>query len=98
MRLVNSDHGVALTRVENVHENLNNMTYSDGLRTGLEFDEVLDLSCGDIDLHRIVDADQRVGVTDGTGVVGDNVRHSLRADHQLLHLTQLVLKPNTEAD
>lgn len=60
--------------------------------TGVKLDEVCNLASLQVDADRVVDLDEGVGVADGAGVVGHQVRDSLSADHQLLHLAQLVLQ------
>lgn len=57
----------------------------------VELDEVNDLSLFDIELDGIVDLDEGVGITDGSAVVGDNVRDALGADGDLADLEELVL-------
>lgn len=44
-----------------------------------------------VDLDGVVNLDERVGVTDGTAVVGDDVRDLLGGDGTLLHAAQLPL-------
>jgi len=59
--------------------------------TGLEL-ELSDGSAGlNVDLDGIVDLDERVGVTDGAAVVGDDVGDLLGGDGTLLHTAQFPL-------
>ena len=44
----------------------------------------------DVEPDGIVDLDQRVGVTDGAAIVGDNVGNALVADRNLADLEELV--------
>lgn len=60
--------------------------------TGLELDEVHDLAGGDVELHRVVDLDQRVRVAQRAPVVRHQERHVLRAHRHPSHLAQLVLR------
>lgn len=60
-------------------------------RTSIKLDEVCDLAALQVDADCVVDLDEWVGVTDGAGVVGHQVRDTLGADEDLLHLAQLVL-------
>ncbi|SRR6218665_169722 len=59
--------------------------------TGIKLDEFVDLSSVDADLDGVVDLDERIRVTYGTAVAGNNARHSLQPNTNLLYLTQLVL-------
>lgn len=64
--------------------------------TGIKLDEFGDLAGVQVDADCVVDLDQGVGVADGSGVVGHQVGDPLGADHQLLHLAQLVLREEEE--
>lgn len=61
------------------------------IHTVLEFDVVGNLGGGNVQLHGVVDFDERVGVTDGSSIVGDQEWDVLWADTDLLHFAQLVL-------
>lgn len=60
--------------------------------TSIKLDEVCNLAGVQVDADRVVDLDEGVWVADGAGVVGHQVRDPLGADHELLHLAQLVLQ------
>lgn len=60
-------------------------------RTSIKLDEVCDLAALQVDADCVVDLDEWIRVTDGAGVVGHQVRDTLGADDDLLHLAQLVL-------
>lgn len=59
--------------------------------TGLELDEVEDLARFDVDLDGVVDIDIGVGVSDGSTVVGDDVRNFIGANLLSGDLAELVL-------
>lgn len=65
---------------------------SDVNLTSIKLDEICDLAGVQVDADRVVDLDEGVGVADGAGVVGHQVRDALGADQDLLHLAQLVLQ------
>lgn len=65
-------------------------TSNEGKVAGIELDKVIDLSLLDVETNGVVDADMRIGVTDGTTVVGDDVRDTLVADSDLANFEQLV--------
>jgi len=56
----------------------------------LELDKVGDLAGGDIDLHAVLSADQRIRVSDGASIRGGEVGDSLGADRHLLDDAELV--------
>lgn len=56
---------------------------------GLEFDVVDNLVLDKVKLDSVVDLDGGVGVTDGTAVVGENVRDTLGAELVLANLAKL---------
>lgn len=56
----------------------------------IEVDKFSDLSGLNIDLDSIVDLDGRVGVADGAGVVGDEIRDTLGTELHALDLGELV--------
>lgn len=58
--------------------------------TSLELDEVGDLARLNVELDGVVDLDQRVGVTDGTSIVGGDVGDTLSTNSGLLDLEELV--------
>jgi hypothetical protein len=58
--------------------------------SGVEADDVNDLSGLEVDLDGVVDTDDGVGVTDGAGVVGDEVGDSLLSELDTLDLAKLV--------
>lgn len=64
--------------------------------TGVKLDEVCDLAGVQVDANGVVDLDEGVWVADGASVVCHQVRDSLSAHEQLLHLTQLILKQEEE--
>jgi hypothetical protein len=56
-----------------------------------ELDEVSDLGAVNIVTDGVVSLDQRIGVTDGATIVGDNVRDTLSTELDLANLAKLVL-------
>lgn len=58
--------------------------------TGIEFDKVGDLASLEVELDGVVDLDERVGVTDGTTVVGDDVGNTAGTKSDLADLEELV--------
>jgi hypothetical protein len=58
--------------------------------TVLKLDERGDLAGGQVDLDGVVDLDERVGVPDGSAVVGDEVGDTLLANLDSLDLAELV--------
>lgn len=60
--------------------------------TGIEFDVVGDFAGGNINLYGIVSLDQRIGITDGATVVGNNEWYTLGTQLGLADLAQFVLK------
>lgn len=64
--------------------------------TGIEFDEVINFACGDVNLDCIIGLDKRVRITDCAAVVEHEVGHLLGALANLLDSAQLVLKRNEE--
>lgn len=60
--------------------------------TTLEFNEVKDLSGFNFDLDGVVDGDVGVGESDGSAVVGDNVRNLVGAHFSSLDLAKLELR------
>ena len=58
--------------------------------TGIELDEISDFVLLKVELDSIVNFDGRIGVPDGTTVVGNDVRDTLSTESQLLHLAELV--------
>lgn len=59
-------------------------------------DALNDLASGNINLDGIVSLDQRIRVTDGSAIVGDQVWHGLVADSDAADTAQLVLQDNIE--
>jgi hypothetical protein len=57
--------------------------------SGLELDVVDDLVLSEVELDRVVDLDGGVGVSDGSSIVGDNVRDSLGTELMSSNLAQL---------
>lgn len=57
---------------------------------GIELDKVNDFALLKVELDGVIDLDQRIGVTDGSAVVGDDVRNTLGTDSHLLDLQELV--------
>lgn len=64
--------------------------------TGIEFDVIGDFARGNINLDGIVGLDQRIGVTNGTTVVGNNEWNTLSSQLDLADLAQFVLKMKKE--
>lgn len=62
------------------------------LHTRLKLDEVHDLGGSNVQLNRVIDFDEGVGVADGAAVVRHQVGHVLGARRHALHLAQLVLE------
>ena len=60
--------------------------------TGIELDEVLDLSSGDVYLDGIIGLAERVWVADGPTVVGCDVWDPLRSNTHFTYTAQLVLQ------
>ena len=58
--------------------------------TSIELDKVGDLVALKLELDGVVDLDGGVGVTDGTAVVGGDVRNTLSTDSDLADLQELV--------
>lgn len=58
--------------------------------TGVELDEVGDFASFELELDSVVDLDQRVRITDGAAVVGNNVWDALSTNTSLLDLQKLV--------
>ena len=56
----------------------------------IELDEIRDLARINVELDGVVDLDQRVGVTDGAAIVGDDVGDALAANGDLADLEELV--------
>lgn len=65
-------------------------TSDHGDGTGIELDGVGDLVGLKVDLDGVVDLDGRIGVTDGAGIVCDEVRDSLLTKLDALDLAKLV--------
>lgn len=60
--------------------------------TSIKLDELCDLPSLQVDADGVVDLDEGVGVADGAGVVGHQVRNPLSANENFPHLAQLVLQ------
>lgn len=58
--------------------------------TSVELDKMGDFSLLNVELDGIVDFDEGIGVTDGTSIVGDNVRNIASTDRDLLNLEELI--------
>jgi hypothetical protein len=58
--------------------------------TGIELDKVGDFALLEVKLDGVVDLDERVGITDGSSVVGDDMRNTTGTDSNLLDLEELV--------
>lgn len=54
--------------------------------TGIELDNIDDFVLLKVELDGVVNLDQGVGVTNGSAIVGDDVRDTLGADSHLLDL------------
>lgn len=52
---------------------------------------VNDLTGGDIELDGVIDVDFRVGESEGSSIVGNNIRNLIGADSLLGDLAELVL-------
>lgn len=65
-------------------------TSDDNNITGIELDKLGDLVLVEIEFDGVVNPDRRVGVTDGTAVVGDDIRNTLVTDGELPDLKELV--------
>ena len=61
------------------------------LRAGVELDKVDHLLVHQVILDGVIDAHERVGVTESAAVVGHDLRHALGTQLDALHLQQLVL-------
>lgn len=60
--------------------------------TGVKLDEVCDFASFQVNADCIISLDQGIRVTDGAGIMGHQVRDSLSANEDFLHLAQLVLE------
>ena len=58
--------------------------------SGIELHEIRDLALLKVEFDGVVDLDQRVRVTDGSAIVGDDVRNTLGAKRDLLDLKEFV--------
>ena len=56
----------------------------------VKLDKVGDLALLDVKTNSVVDLNRRVGVTNGTAVMSDDVRHALVAESDLADLEELV--------
>jgi len=65
-------------------------TSDKGQVTAVEFDKVSDLARFNIEFNSVVDFDERVGVTDGTTIVGGDSGDSLGSNFDFLDLEELV--------
>ena len=81
---------VTLTVSDNTNTTHVTTTSGHGDNTGVELDEVGDLASGNVNLDSVVDLDGRVGVTDGSSVVGHNVGNTTSANSDLADLEELV--------
>lgn len=81
--LLTLDHSTATTQIPSAGDHTQ--------VSGFELEHVHHLTGGDIVLDRIVLVNDRIRVTDGATVVGQNEWHLLRANLDALHLQQLVL-------
>lgn len=81
---------VALTVGDDTNTTHVATTGDHGDSSSVEADEVGDLSGLDVNLDGVVDLDGGVGVTDGAGIVGDEVWDTLGAKLDTLDLAELV--------
>lgn len=58
--------------------------------SGIELDEVCDLASLELKFDSVIDLDQRVRITDGSSVVGDNVGDTASANSDFADLQKLV--------
>ena len=65
-------------------------TGDEGEVASVKLDKVGDLALLDVETNSVVDLNRRVGVTNGTAVVGDNVGDTLAANGNLADLEELV--------
>ena len=65
-------------------------TGDEGEVASVKLDKVGDLALLKVELDGVVDLDQRVRVTDGSAIVGDDVRNTLGAKRDLLDLKEFV--------
>jgi len=78
--------------VDNNSNSSDVVTRSDHTKvSSLEFDGISNLSSGDIQLNGIRDRDLWVGESDGTTIMGDNIRDLVGANSLLDDLAELVL-------
>ena len=82
---------VTLTVNDNTNTTHVTTTSSHADVTDLELDEVSDLGGLNIVTDGVVGLDQRIGITDGATIVGDNVRDTLGTELNLANLAKLVL-------
>ena len=57
---------------------------------GIKLSVVGDLVLGQVELHGVVDLDERIGVTDGAAIVSDNVGNTLSTNADLADLEKFV--------
>lgn len=81
---------VALTVGDDTNTTHVATTSDHGDSSSVEADEVGDLSGLNVDLDGVVDLDGGIGVTDGAGIVGDEVWNTLGAELDTLDLAELV--------
>lgn len=60
--------------------------------TGVELDEVCDFASLQVNSDCVIGLDQGIRIADGAGIMGHQVRDSLSANEDFLHLAQLVLE------
>ena len=58
--------------------------------TGVEFHKVGNFAGFQVELDGVVDFDERIRVTDGSSVMGHDVRYALRSDGHFSHLAELI--------
>ena len=83
--------GVLLTALNDTNTTQVTTTSDHSQVSDIELDEINDLAILEIPLDSVVLADLRVGVADGSSVVGDQVRDALLTSLDLLNASQLEL-------
>lgn len=58
--------------------------------TSVELDKIGDFSLFNVELDSIINFDEGIGVTDGTSIVGDDMRNTTSTDRDLLNLEELI--------
>jgi len=81
---------VALTMCHYTHTTHVTSTSNHDQDTGIEGDIFGNFVCGEVNLDGVIDLDERVGVSNGSGIVCDKVRDSLLSKLHSLDLGQFV--------